>query len=168
MPGGQATPLRKGIDLILRAATVPARVFLIARSNRLGGGHTRTARRDGWAFPSHYILIGPLQVIIGPANIRRGCRSRRPKEKMADPAARTSKHELGLQNYLKTLSIIRELCVFDRSPGERRRNTRCRWSHVAPPTYARFLLPKSLSRPILASQAPAIRRMPEKNPHVTD
>src|SRR3954447_8883179 len=55
----------------------------------------QTAQRDGWAFPTHYILIGPLQVIIGAANIRRDCRSRHPKEKMANPDARTSKRELG-------------------------------------------------------------------------
>jgi hypothetical protein len=66
----------------------------------------QTAQRDGWAFPTHYILIGPLQVIIGSENIRRDCRIRRPKEKMANPAARTSKYDLGLHNYLKMLSII--------------------------------------------------------------
>ena len=53
MPGGQATPLRKGIDLILRAATVPARVFLIARSNRLGGGvPKRRGETDGHFHPT--------------------------------------------------------------------------------------------------------------------
>ena len=92
-------------DIILHAATVPARAFPTVRTMPRKGC-TQTAQRDGWAFPSHYILIGPLQVIIGAANIRRDCRSWRPKEKMADPAARTSKRELGLQNYLKSLSII--------------------------------------------------------------
>ena len=58
--------------------------------------------------PSHYILIGQLQVIIGSANIRQGCRIRRPKEKMANPDARTSKRELGLHNYLKSFVIIRD------------------------------------------------------------
>src|SRR5215213_9116405 len=88
-------------------------------------GCTQTARRDGWAFPSHYILIGPLQVIIGAANIRRGCRSRRLKEEMADPAARTSKRALGLQNYLKRFSIIG--CYASLTDvADRRNNTRYR------------------------------------------
>jgi hypothetical protein len=113
---GQAISLRKGLTLSCmprRCRRGPFRPC--AQSPRKGC--TKTARRDGWAFPFHYISIGPLQVIIGSANIRQGCRSRRPKEKMADPAARTSKCDLELPNYLKTLSIIMIYATFPATPA---------------------------------------------------
>ena len=54
MPGGQATPLRKGIDLILRAATVPARAFLTARTIVSEGVYPNgAARRMGISIPLH-------------------------------------------------------------------------------------------------------------------
>ena len=54
MPGGQATPLRKGIDLILRAATVPARAFPTVRTLASEGVYPNgAARRMGISIPLH-------------------------------------------------------------------------------------------------------------------
>ena len=54
MPGGQATPLRKGIDLILHAATVPARAFPTARAIASEGVYQNgAARRMGLSIPLH-------------------------------------------------------------------------------------------------------------------
>src|SRR4051812_31193395 len=65
----------------------------------------------GWQYPSgpggeHHILIRAPQVTAAGPSICRGCPSGRWKSKTTGSAVRTSKRELGLHNYLKTLSII--------------------------------------------------------------